>query len=343
MKIIVAYNIPSSAIPEEYVCHEGVMDQVRDVTNALEELGHSYEVLGIGHDLRRELAYLAASQADLVFNLCESIKGESALQPCFAGYLELLGIPFTGSSSAGITVAIDKRQTKAILQSAGVGTPPGWLASTFVPLLEPAHERALATTVSLPVIVKPAREDGSIGINQDSVATTWDELRSALRQAVDRFGADNVLVERFIDGREFYVGFLGNEQLQVLPVSEIVFEDLPPELIPIMSYDAKWVPDSPERGSFRRLCPAPLTPEAQAAIVATCEAAYKRVGLSGYGRVDVRWETSTNTIHVLDVNANPDITDGQGFPVTAAEIGLTYPKLVEAIITHALQRARAHT
>jgi D-alanine-D-alanine ligase len=340
MKVIVTYNIPSSVIPEEYVCHEGVMDQVRDVTNALKELGHSYEVLGIGNDLRRELADLASWEADLVFNLCESIKGLSALQPCFAGYLELLGIPFTGSSSAGITIAIDKRQTKAILRSTGIGTPPAWLASTLMPLLEPKQEQTLSATVSLPVIVKPAREDGSIGINQDSVATTWDELRLALQQAVARFGPDNVLVERFIEGREFFVGFLGNTELQALPVSEITFEDLPSGLMPIMSYDAKWDPDSPERRSFRRLCPAPLASEAHARIVAASEAAYKRVGLSGYGRVDLRWETATDEIYVLDVNANPDITDRQGLPVTAAHVGLAYPQLVEAIISYALERAR---
>ncbi|MGI6081928.1 MAG: D-alanine--D-alanine ligase family protein [Limnochordia bacterium] len=340
MKAIVTYNVPSSAIPEDYICHEGVLDQVRDVTRALEILGHSYEVLGVGHDIKRELSYLADCDADVVLNLCESINGQSGLQPCFAGYLELLGIPFTGSDSAGITVAIDKRQTKAILQSRGVNTPPGMLASALIPLLDPSREKALSAKVCLPVIVKPAREDGSIGITQQSVATTWDELRSAVNKAAERFGADNVLVERFIEGREFYVGFLGNTQPQALPVSEITFENLPSELKPIMSYDAKWDPDSQERHSFRRLCPAPLAPETRTRLVELCEAAYKTVGLSGYGRIDVRWNTDTDEMFVLDVNANPDITDGQGFPVTAAEAGLSYPELIEAIIKYALEHNR---
>ena len=215
----------------------------------------------MGNDIRRELTYLADCDADVIFNLCESINGQSGLQPCFAGYLELLGIPFTGSDSAGITIAIDKRQTKAILQSRGINTPQAWLAASLLPLLDPAQEQALSGRVRLPVIVKPAREDGSIGITQQSVATTWNELRSAVQEAAQRFGAENVLVERYIEGREFYVGFLGNTRLQSLPVSEITFENLPSELKPIMSYDAKWDPDSPERRSFRRLCPAPLTPE----------------------------------------------------------------------------------
>lgn len=346
MKVVVAYNIPSADIPEDYLCHEGVMDEVRDVTTALTELGYAYQVMGIGHNLKEELSSLAHSGADLVFNLCESICGESSLQPCFAGYLELLGIPFTGSTSAGITVAIDKRKTRAILASAGIGIAEGWEAKELLPLLggspvgrgSPARESLHA--LRFPVIVKPACEDGSIGIDQASIATNWDELGVALQRAVQRFGSANVLIERYIEGREFYVGFLGTSDLRAMPVSEITFAGLPPGMRPIMSYDAKWIADSIERRKFRRICPAELDAANQERIVEACEVAYKAVGLSGYGRVDVRLEAATGEIYVLDVNANPDITDGQGLPFTAAYVGLAYPQLIEAIIGYALERER---
>lgn len=337
MKVVVTYNIPSTAIPEDFVCHQGVMDEVRDVTGALDELGYSYQVLGIGQDLKRELSSLAYSEADLVFNLCESISGLSSLQPCFAGYLELLGIPFTGSTAAGITVAIDKRKTKAVLHSMGISTPDSWEAAEILPLVDPSLA-CRESSLPFPVIVKPACEDGSIGIDQASIAASWDELRAALGRAVRRFGSTNVLVERYIEGREFYVGFLGNTDLKPMPVSEIAFEGLPPGVRPIMSYEAKWVPESIERLKFRRICPAQLASDTAVQIVKVCEAAYKAVGLSGYGRIDIRWEAATGELHVLDVNANPDITDGQGLPFTAEYVGLPYPQLIEAIIGYALER-----
>ena len=262
---------------------------------------------GRGNDIRRELTYLADCDADVIFNLCESINGQSGLQPCFAGYLELLGIPFTGSDSAGITIAIDKRQTKAILQSRGINTPQAWLAASLLPLLDPAQEQALSGRVRLPVIVKPARETEA-SASPAAGGHDLNELRSAVQEAANASSRKRPC--RALHRRPEFTS-------RAIPTAKPArigdhFRVLPPNLTDHVLH-AKWDPDSPERRSFRRLCPAPLTPEEQVRVVETVKRHTKPSASAGYGRIDVRLETTTGEFFVLDVTANPDITDGQDF------------------------------
>lgn len=339
MKVLVAYNAPGPAVSHDYLCHAGVEDEVRNVVAALQKLGHHTTTLAIGYHLKQELMQVAQTDADCVFNLCESIAQRSSYQPCFAGYLELLGVPFTGAGSTALNLAIDKRLTKAVLRSVGVQTPESWHGADL--LSKSTLPAPLRPQLPFPLIVKPACEDGSIGIEQRSVVGNWPELASVLMEADKRFGANGVLVERYIEGREYTVAMLGNADTEVLPMSELTFVNSPAGYRPILSYQMKWVMNSAERRAFQRICPAHPAPEAADQIITACRLAYRAIGLSGYGRIDVRYETATQTAYVIDVNANPDITDAQGLPFMAQVAGITYPQLIERILQYAVDHKNA--
>ena len=330
MKVLITYNIVDESIGDDYLCHYGVMEAVESVSSALKELGYPFTVLGIGDDTAREIKQLIHSDADVVFNLCESIKGKSRLQPCFAGTLELLGIPYTGSDFEATILAIDKRKTKALLKRNSIPTPVDWDSHSLI------HGDTSLDDVDFPVIIKPAKEDGSIGIHQSSVVEERDKLGDILEDRIDTYG-EQILIERFIAGREFYVGFLGNDPLRSLPIAEIGFGALPKGYKNIMSYQAKWDVDSIERRQFRRICPAEVDGSLKEQLIRYARGAYEVVGLYGYGRIDLRVDLEGN-VYVIDVNANPDITIGQGFPLTAEVGGIQYPELIKILIDCAFER-----
>jgi D-alanine-D-alanine ligase len=323
MKVLITYNAINENFKEDYLCHFGVMDAVKSVGDALVELGYSFTTLGIGDDISCEIGMLMDTDADVVFNLCESINGKSTLQPAFAGALELLGIPFTGSGSGALTLAIDKRKTKAMLRRNGVPTPTDWVLDSI-------------DDVDFPVIVKPAMEDGSIGIEQSSIAENKEELDTLIRDRGRKYG-HNLLIEDFISGREFYVGLLGNEPPIALPVAEIKFRSLPDGYRNIMSYQVKWEEDSLEKRAFHRDCPAEVDEDLRKRLIDVATRAYNAIELRGYGRVDIRADGEGNP-YVIDVNANPDITSGQGYPLIAQIGGISYPELIRKLIDYAFKR-----
>lgn len=341
IRVLIVYNTPPSGI-DFAECHKGVLDSVRHVSNAITELGYSYETMGIGADLRHEMKVLADTSADVLFNLCESICGQSRLQPLFAGYLDLIGIPFTGAPAEAITLAIDKQKTKALLSAAGIPTPEHYAPDQLL-----AADASWPPSGSFPLIVKPAQEDGSIGIEQDCIADNPSQLMSLLRKATNRFGR-HILVERYIAGREISVGLLGNDQIQVMPLVEAKFRDLPMGRRPIITYQVKWEPASSEHLNFQRICPAQLPPETEAYIATICRDAYNLIGLCGYGRIDIRLEADSSLPYIIDVNANPDITgyeygssidNSATLPLAARAAGISYTELIDKIINFALQRS----
>jgi D-alanine-D-alanine ligase len=157
-------------------------------------------------------------------------------------------------------------------------------------------------------------------------------------------------VERYIEGREFSVGLLGNDDPLVLPISEPVFDGLPEGYRPIVSYQAKWESSSLECRHYRRICPAQVEPAIVEAISADCRQAFRAVGLAGYGRIDLRWDAYSGRACILDVNANPDITGydclpqmAATFPLAAFAAGMSYPELIDSLIRLAQARhAKRH-
>jgi len=337
MNILITYNEPPERSNVHYECHGEVMEQVEDVQNALKELGHQVDTLSIGKNIKEELQFIIGSPYDLIFNLCESILENSRLQASFTGFLEIACIPFTGSGAEAILTAVNKYKAKVLLKKEGIPTPDGWLLREGEQADRIVQEIPLS---SYPVIVKPNMEDGSIGLSQDSVAENPDKLRFILNER-DRSYTGDRLIEQYIAGREFNIGYLGKNDLVALPVAEIRFKPSFPGRYRFLSYDAKWSKDSPEFEQYERINSPDIPQSTLNQIVQFGKAAYKIIRLSGYGRVDFRMDESGN-VYVIDVNANPDLAKNAGLAKSAQVAGLSYASLIQRIIDCPFYLQRKH-
>jgi D-alanine-D-alanine ligase len=299
------------------------------IAAALGDDGHDAQLVPVDGDLAALRSRLTELDPDCAFNLCESLAGDARLESAVPLLLELLGIPFTGSPPEVLSFALRKDRVKRRLEAAGIPTPAGRV------LTGPDDVCDLA----FPLIVKPVREDGSVGIWRTSVVQSARELANAVNMVVTTL-RQPCLVEQFVDGRELNVAMLGHPTPRVLPLSEIDFSALPADAPRIVSYDAKWTTGSvDDLGTVPVL--HPLLPNAIAARVRRAAAeAFRAVGVRDYGRVDVRLAAS-GIPYVVDVNPNCDLSSGAGMARAAAAVGIDYGSLVGLLVRYALRRRRA--
>ncbi len=298
-----------------------VLAPVRAVAEVLAGDGHEVATVPIADDL----GWLdAVRRSDVVFNLCEGIGGVSHLEYKVGAAIELAGIPVTGCSSWTSTICHRKPLLNAVLAAHGLPVPE-WYVTTGAP--GPAD-------FSLPAIVKPAAEDASLGIEQGSVVTTTADLAQRVAATADQFG--EVMVQRYVDGREVNVGFVDDV---TLPLSEIDFGGMPDGAWNIVSFDAKWTQGSPEDRGTQPVCPAPIDPALAARIVDVAEAAWRAVRGAGYGRVDLRVDADGG-VWLLEVNPNPDISVDAGLANMARAAGWSYADLIGRVFDAALDRRR---
>ena len=297
------------------------MRPVNEIARSLTDRGHEVTRVGARHDLR----WLhRARAADLVFNLCEGIDGVGKWEDLVAATMELAGVPMTGCSASTITLCHNKAVVNAVLQAAGLPIPR-WIVPS-------GHK--VPRDFPLPAIVKPAAEDASVGIEQSSVVKTRAQLESRIAQQSEAY--DEVLVQQYIEGREFAVGFVGNV---TLPISEIDFGKMPEDSWRILSFAAKWEKGSTEDVGSRPVCPAQVDRQLEKRIVSIAEAAWRAVGGDGYGRVDLRVDDAGQP-WILEVNPNPDISDDAGLSAMAHARGWSYPELVVRIFDSATTAAQ---
>ena len=261
---------------------------------------------------------------DLAFNLCEGIDGVAVLEPSVISVLELFGIPYTGSASWTAALCLRKPVANALLDRAGLP----------VPRWHSVRRGSDLPTVGFPAICKPAAEDASLGVEQRSVVRTTRALAARVHAMLERW--DEVLVQRFIDGREVNVGILGDT---ALPIAEIDFGAMPRGLWRIVSYRSKWEQGSDEDVGGVPRCPAELAPEVAAEVRRVALGAWRVLGGHGYGRVDMRIDAAGRP-WVLEVNANPDFAPDAGLARMARAAGIEYPALVRAVCELALARTR---
>ena len=299
-----------------------ILETIEAVEAALSDAGNAVSRVPVNPD-GRWVERVRRGKFDRVFNLCEGIDGVGALEPAVISALELMGVPYTGASSYTTALCLRKHVVNTLLDRArlpvprfGVVTPGGQLPA-----------------VGFPAIAKPAAEDASIGVEQRSVVRNVRALADRVEAMHARW--DEILVQRFVDGREVNVGILGET---ALPVAEIDFRGMPKGMWKIVSYQSKWLTGSEEDlGSVPR-CPAELPPELTQELKHIALSAWRAVGGHGYGRVDFRVD-STGKPWLLEVNANPDLSPDAGLARMARVAGLDYPGLVHAICEHALGRA----
>jgi D-alanine-D-alanine ligase len=294
----------------------------------LTDAGHDAQLIAVDGDLAALRARLTELDVDCAFNLCESLCGDARLESAVPLLLELLGIPFTGSPPEVLSFALRKDRVKQRLEAAGIPTPAGRILS------RPDE----ACDLPFPLIVKPVREDGSVGIWRTSVVHSPGELARAVEAVVTTF-RQPALVEQFIDGRELNVALIGHPAPRVLPLSEIDFTALPEGVPRIVSYDAKWtIGSADDLGTVPVL--HPQLPNGVAARVRRAAAeAFRAVGVRDYGRVDVRLAAS-GVPFVVDVNPNCDLSSTAGMARAAAAVGIDYGALVGLLVRYALRRRR---
>ncbi len=298
-----------------------ILETVEAIEAVLRDEGHRTSRIPVYLD-GKWVERVRRARPDLVFNLCEGIDGLATLEPAVIGVLELFGIPYTGSSSWTTSLCLRKAHTNALLQRAGLPVPPWGVAARGGPL----------PSVGFPAICKPAAEDASIGVEQSSVVRTVRELAARVEAMHERW--DEVLVQRFVDGREVNAGILGDE---VLPLAEIDFGELPNDCWRIVSYRSKWITGSDEDIGTQPRCPARLPPGVARQVKRLAQSAWRAVGGSGYGRVDLRIDAAAKP-WILEVNANPDIAPDAGLARMARASGKDYAELVLRVCELASER-----
>jgi D-alanine-D-alanine ligase len=325
------YNQP--VLPESHPDAESeheVLATVETVSEHLEEAGFEVARLGVGRDPAALFGGLRKHQPDVVFNLFEGIADHgSGTEGHVAGLLEWLDIPFTGCPSQTLCLARSKHLTKHLLQGAGLPTPQFFVVDDLpVP----------GCPLEWPVIVKPAQQDASVGLDQGSVVTDQFHLSERVAALLESYGPP-VLVEEFIRGRELNVGLIAAPELRVLPISEIKFVEKDPEYWPIVTYDAKWKPGSRDYEATPALYPAAVSPRLAERLAELASRAFHLLGCRDYARVDFRLRP-TGKPYILEVNPNPDFSPSAGLAGGLASAGLTHAQFTVELVHAALARGR---
>ena len=298
-----------------------------EVIDALTKLGHEPTLHQLDGSLK-SLHALPKLDCDIIFNLSESFAGNDTADYNIAAYLELVGKPFTGTGSHGLMLAQDKSVAKKIFAFHGIATPV--FARSFRGRLAFSHE------LHFPVIVKPMREDGSIGIEFNAVVSSIKELMERIDWLHEQFDSP-ILIEEYVEGREMYVGVLGNENPEALPVIELDLSKLPEGTPRIAAAEVKWGKGTKAYRDTKSVVATDLSDETTALLQSTAVSAYQALELRDYGRVDMRLKPD-GTVSVIEVNPNPWLASRAELAQAARKAGRTYNQLVEEIVGLAMGR-----
>ena len=298
-----------------------------EVADALGKLGHQATWHVLDGSLK-SLHALSRIDCDLVFNLAESFAGNDMADYCIAAYLELIDKRFTGCGSHGLLYAQDKGVAKKILEFHGIHTPV--FARSYRGRLDFSHD------LEFPVIVKPAREDGSIGIEFNAVVASIRELMERIDWLHANFDSP-VLIEEYVEGREMYVGILGNVNPVALPVVELDLSKLPEGRPRIAGAEVKWGKGTPAYRDTKSIVPDDLSEETTALLQSTALAVYQALELRDYARIDMRLRAD-GRVAVIEANPNPWLASKAEFAMAARKAGRTYAQLIQEIVDLAMSR-----
>ena len=318
MKVVLLHTKDAAEPPED-----PVLGQIEE---ALRARGDEPVRVPVDNEVEPLVDALRKEQPDLVFNMAESFAGKSSLESNVAALLNLMGLRYTGSSPSGLIVAGDKTLTKKVLSFHGIKTPQ--FATVYRGSVD------WAGNMHFPVIIKPPQEDASLGITSKSVVRDV----KGLLETIERMQKDYdqpALVEEFIDGREFYVGVIGNANVEALPVIELDFSGFPADRPKIASWEAKWGDDGEGSGAefagTKSIFPENLAPELLEKMQQAAVDSFDALRLRDYARIDLR-VTDSGDVYVIEVNPNCYLERESEFSRAAAKNGMEYPALIERII-----------
>jgi len=336
MRVGVAFNLKQDEIVEDKnapCCTPEIQaewDDRETISAVCSALAERHEVIPLeaGENIFPKLRDI---RPDIVFNIAEGSIG-----PCREGHvpsiLEYLNIPYTASDPLTLNLCLDKSRTKEVLAYHNLPSPRFRVLS---------KKQFSFNSLHYPLLVKPLYEGSSIGIHNDSIVDTHEQMREKVTWVLDRY-REPALVEEYLPGREFTVAVLGNgDHARLLPIVEIKFDSLPPGVSPIYSYEAKWIWDETDNPLEIFECPADIGHELQEEIGKIALHAYHALRCRDWCRIDLRLDASNNP-HIIELNPLPGILprpeQNSCFPKAARADGLTYSQLINAVLDTACRR-----
>jgi len=294
-----------------------------DVTATLRKLGHDVRCIGVLDSLTELRSAIADWQPNIVFNLLEEFDGIVTYDQHVVAFLELMRQPYTGCNPRGLLLSRDKSLCKQLLTFHRIATPQ------FVVFRRGARFH-MPRKLRFPLFVKSTVEDASLGIAQASVVEDAARLKERVTFVHEQVKSD-ALVEEYIEGRELYVGLLGNERLTRLPVWEMVFGSLPDTLAAIATRKVKWDKRYQAKYGITTHAAVDLPPAVLTALDRLSRRIYRALGMSGYARMDFR-VTPQGQVYVLEANANPNLESAEDFAESARAAGTPYGELLERLM-----------
>jgi D-alanine-D-alanine ligase len=337
--ILICYNEPTS-LYDNYLGKEikgdeekvdlsesEFMEILSLITSTLQSRYNSVHTLGFNKNITGIISKINNINPDIIFNFVESIEGDTKYEICVTGMFDILGYSYTGNSSLCLGNCLIKNRTKQLLQFNGINTPGYYVQKYGRKIMEKD------LPFRYPVLLKLINEDASIGISENSVANNFSELTQQIEFLFDNYKQD-ILIEKYIKGRELNVSILGGE---LLPISEINFTGLPDSLPKIVTYEAKWSPNSVYYKNSNPVVPAELNEVQLKRIENVALKSYEILGCRDYARVDIRLN-ARNIPYVIEVNPNPDISPDSGFIRSAEAGGIMYEDILMKLADYALRR-----
>ncbi len=327
LHIGVACNIYESA--NDNPVERDLMSVGSNIEKTLKERGYRVSFFDF-NDVISAMAQLKSSDVDLVFNVCERINDSSLLEPHAASIFDVLQIPYTGSNPFTLSLCIDKIRVKKLLAFHGIPTPRWDYAYSL--------DDDISDDLRYPLIVKPANTDNSIGITNDSVVLEKKHLMRQLTYVIDELHSP-ALVEEYIEGDEYDVSIIGNEEddLQVLPLSRSIFKDMPAGYWHIYPYQAKWASDEAYKKIVVQRPPKNISKKLESLISEIALDTYNILDCHDYGRIEIRTDEEGNP-YVLELNPNPSINMNDCVPACGELVGMDYGGFLEEIMRLAIKR-----
>jgi D-alanine-D-alanine ligase len=304
-----------------------------DVVSTLRKAGHDVRPLGVQEEIKPVREQIESFKPHIVYTLLEEFHNEVVYDQHIASFLELMRIPYTGCNPRGLILARGKDMSKTLAHHRRVAVP----AFAVFPMRRKVHR---PPKLPLPLIVKSLNTDGSFGISQASIVDTDEKLVERVAFIHERIGTA-AIAEQYIEGRELYVGVLGNNRLRVLPIWELQFGSMGGRASRrIATEKAKHDPNYQERVGIVDGPAENLAPEVATRIQRAAKRIYRALGLDGYARIDFRL-SADGTPYFIEANPNPEIAKSQEFATAAKHDGLDYPELLQRILALGMSRAKA--
>ena len=321
------YMVP----PEDIEGHDLATVQWKtefDITSTLRDIGHNVHTLGVKDDLRDIRRTVDEFKPHIAFNLMEAFDEVGVFDMNIVSYLELIRLPYTGCNPRGLVLSRDKALSKQLMSYHQIPIPEFAVFRRGRDIKRPKR-------LKFPLIIKSLTQDASIGIAQASVVDDDNKFRKRVQFIHDSIGTD-AIAEQFIDGRELYVGIVGNERLQAFPVWELTFDSMPEGLHHIATDRVKWNETYQKKHGIKTGAAKDLPNGLSERIKRIAKHVYRSLGMSGYARMDLRLDRNGD-FFIMEANANPQLAFGEDLAESAEQAGLTYEELLQRILQNGLR------